>query len=475
MQRLSAFFAFLVFAGCGSATVRSAHLYQQAIQAARENNFQASLFAGACAQGATAGCVAVDQLGPTHLPHTLSILQGYTTASSTQISVVVPRDRPLDYYLWDSKENRLLTATNKVEFSRPTSPWAAVKITFRQLELGHLYRLDVVDDRGRLLDTRQLTALNTHTSRIKFAVASCMSDDFKKEQGPMWKALFDQKPELIFLIGDNVYGDSGLAPNMPADPAYLLKRYIETRQTLDLYKAEHLTPVLATWDDHDFGQNDGDLRYPYKTESKEIFSAFFAQDPDPDILVGGPGVASRLTAFGHRFYLTDDRSFRTPDNAEGVQSHYGKEQLEWLLKDMDSWQSPIFLFQGDQFFGGYHKFESYEGNHPQDFQKFIHRLAQIPSPVFFISGDRHLTELMEISPKDIGYRTYELTTSGIHVKTYPSTWDKQPNPRQIAGVANTLNFAIVDSTVWGANWNLHLMTFGPDSRVLFDREVQVRH
>ena len=48
-------------------------------------------------------------------------------------------------------------------------------------------------------------------------------------------------------------------------------------------------PILATWDDHDFGVNDGGSDYPKKVESQQIFLDFFG-DPEDSPRRKRPGV-----------------------------------------------------------------------------------------------------------------------------------------------------------------------------------------
>jgi hypothetical protein len=38
--------------------------------------------------------------------------------------------------------------------------------------------------------------------------------------------------------------------------------------------------LLATWDDHDYGTNDGGADFPAKAEAKRAFLEFFADPPD---------------------------------------------------------------------------------------------------------------------------------------------------------------------------------------------------
>src|SRR5690606_28683895 len=108
-------------------------------------------------------------------------------------------------------------------------------------------------------------------------------------------------------------------------------------------------------------------------------------------LVYGPGIASRLNLRGMHFTFLDDRSFRDNDNPDG--EHFGPEQEEWLFQDLKTSQLPTWIISGDQFFGGYHKYDSYEGNHPRAFENFLKQLKEIPTPFVFVSGDRHMTEV----------------------------------------------------------------------------------
>jgi alkaline phosphatase D len=39
-------------------------------------------------------------------------------------------------------------------------------------------------------------------------------------------------------------------------------------------------PILATWDDHDYGADDAGAEYPMKVESQKLFLDFFHEPPD---------------------------------------------------------------------------------------------------------------------------------------------------------------------------------------------------
>jgi hypothetical protein len=87
----------------------------------------------------------------------------------------------------------------------------------------------------------------------------------------------------------------------------------------------------------------------------------------------------------------------------------------------------------------------------------------------FISGDRHLTELMQIKENEIGYTTYELTTSGIHAKVYPLG----NNPRRILGRGGKINYALIEpKNQNGALW-VDIKSYSLDKELLFEKSIKV--
>jgi phosphodiesterase/alkaline phosphatase D-like protein len=281
----------------------------------------------------------------------------------------------------------------------------------------------------------------------------------------------NKKPELLFMIGDNVYPDKGLGYNKATPPETLWSRYVETRNTLEIYFAQELIPIIATWDDHDYGINDGDRKYPYKEESKKTFFSFFAQEQSEGTTYesSGLGVASLLKGFGFQFYLMDDRYFRSAPQEANTETHWGIEQENWLNSHLKQDKSPAWILNGDQFFGAYHKFESYEGRHPENFKKLLGQWKNLKTPLVLLSGDRHLAELMAISKKEFGQNTFEITSSAIHAKTFPDAWKDSPNPRQMAGASGFFNYAVIEATS-KPKFSFDVTAYGPEEKVLFEKK-----
>jgi alkaline phosphatase D len=73
---------------------------------------------------------------------------------------------------------------------------------------------------------------------------------------------------VFIFLGDNVYGDT-------RDPSVLRAKYAKLQDKPEFQRLCAQVPILATWDDHDYGENDAGRDYPMKEESRGIFCDFW--------------------------------------------------------------------------------------------------------------------------------------------------------------------------------------------------------
>ncbi len=397
-----------------------------------------------------------------------SILQSLTTEHMAQFTVVRHKNQQFKYSFEPNIQHHVTTKSFR------TSEWLVDHLTVTNLNLSNKYNLVVKNKANIEIDRRVFKAFDPKKLNLKISIASCMDDRFTKEQKSMWLQFIRQKSDLHFFIGDNVYGDVNVKQKGMATPDELWQRYIDTRLSLEIYKTKNLTPTLATWDDHDYGNNGGGINYPHKKESQEIFNIFFTPKTHlSKFFHKGPGVSFMYSVGGQNYYFLDNRSFRTNKKAK-VDFHLGELQEEWLFNLLKKKNEFSWLINGNQFFGGYQRFESFEKNHPNNFKNFIKKLKDIKTKVGFISGDRHLFEVMEIKKPDLNYSTIELTTSAIHAKVYPSSWRENPNPRQLFGAAGKHNFATLNTTTVPGGVDIKLNGYGPNSKPLFLLNKKIR-
>ena len=110
-----------------------------------------------------------------------------------------------------------------------------------------------------------------------------------------WHRIIERRPHAFVWAGDAIYGDTFRAPRRlpralryflpdvplgkatfkPSTPAHLRRLYDELKAE-EGYTAlrRNVSLVTGTWDDHDYGVNDGDKRYPYRAQSKSEFLDF---------------------------------------------------------------------------------------------------------------------------------------------------------------------------------------------------------
>ncbi|XGC81941.1 hypothetical protein ACES2L_05525 [Bdellovibrio bacteriovorus] len=401
-----------------------------------------------------------------------SILQGATDDSKTQFSIVYDRVVPLKFLVtngqeknWQPHDQRTITFADHDQ--------QITKVFFKNLSPEDNYFLHVIDESTeQVIDVREFKTLDLNKESVNFALCSCMHDmDHKPE---IWRHLVNKNPDVIFFIGDSVYLDSGLVGGGGVNPEHMWKRFCESRKTLEIYYSKKLIPILATWDDHDFGKNDTNSKdFPYVKESQDNFLSFFAQDTDYcDLLKRGPGVSSAFHFRQQLFLLMDDRSFRERRGSRERFGHWGQEQETWMLQLVRNNQGPTWLFNGSQLFPNVPWKESLSGDHPVNFAEVVKELKTAYSKVIFGSGDVHYSEISRIEASFLGYQTYEVTSSSIHSRNIPGSPDVIPNNRRIIGNGQR-NFVLVESTAKANGASFSATSFSANDKAAFQLQLSV--
>ncbi|HVK60361.1 MAG TPA: hypothetical protein VM432_02375 [Bdellovibrionales bacterium] len=399
------------------------------------------------------------------------ILQTYTNDDSAQFRIVADTASPVAYIARDKAG----AAKRVTVLSRESNPFTTKRaidhIVVDGLKPAETYILEVRDVRtNALIDSREFSALDTKSKRLNFVVGSCTHDLFSGQK-EIWQSVYDMKPDIIFLIGDSCYADWSSDGSLPGH----WERNFETRDTVDVYWWKRLTPLIATWDDHDYGKGNGDRTNPMREDVYTTFKAFFGSEQRRG-LKNGPGVSSMLMIRGHRFCLMDDRYFRDPlEVTNGL--HWGEDQEKWLFDEIGASTEPVWLMNGSQFFGGYRKKESMESNHPFQFKRVLDRLAKAKAPVMFCSGDVHFTELMTIEPPILGYQSLEITSSAMHSTTFPGTPNRgDANPRRFGKGIWQNNFVFVESDAsTPGTVNIRTRCVGKSKKIYFDHSFVIKN
>lgn len=396
----------------------------------------------------------------------IPICQHMTNAYTTQISVLTVGKMPYAYRVLDS-QGRDIPLEIWDHGIRKYNNTGIDKLFIENLIPQMTYRLRVIDkDRGTVLDERIFRSLPLATKKsLRFALVSCMDDNFFYQRRNMWNRLFAHQPELIIITGDSVYAD--IQSDGSADG--LWRRYCETRSLLHHFRQPQLIPTLATWDDHDYGVNNGNKNYHMKEFARKTFDLFWGSK-EVSGFRRGHGVSSVLTGFGQRFFLMDDRYFRDePGLSKGL--HWGSDQQDLFFERLGENNKPTWILNGSQFFADYYRQESFLKDHSANFKDILKKLSRASAPVVFGSGDVHFSEILEIEPQILGYKTYEITSSSIHSTAIP-LGQILHNHRRVEYSWHH-NYLIIDSTVTEKGLETKSESFGRFGRSLFTHEGSI--
>jgi alkaline phosphatase D len=298
-------------------------------------------------------------------------------------------------------------------------------------------------------------------SRIAFG--SCAQ---QARPQPIWHAIADLKPDLFIFTGDNVYADTKDMAKLRADYAKLnaMPGFARLR--------EQGCPILATWDDHDFGKNDAGAEWEAKRESQQVFLDWLGVPADSP-LRQREGVYSSIIVgpAGRRVQviLLDTRTFRSPvpdrgpepsralghpgmflPNTDTSSTILGPDQWAWLGEQLRLDADLRIIVSSIQFVADEHHFEMW-ANFPHERERMITLINSAhASGVIFISGDRHHAEISRLDPTSSGgspvYPLWDVTSSALN---QTKRWGNEINPHRIGTMYNDENFGLIEIN-WAA-------------------------
>ena len=102
----------------------------------------------------------------------------------------------------------------------------------------------------------------------RIALGSCA---FQWEEQPIWDAVVAAEPDLYLYLGDAIYGDFDGRNVFAVTPETLNREWGVLAAVESFQRLAQTVPVMAVWDNHDYGIHDGGAAFPLKDTSKEIF------------------------------------------------------------------------------------------------------------------------------------------------------------------------------------------------------------
>jgi alkaline phosphatase D len=288
----------------------------------------------------------------------------------------------------------------------------------------------------------------------RIAAGSCIRQDRPQ---PIWAGVAAFGPEVLLLLGDTIYGDT-------EDMAVLREKYGRLAANAGFAAVRAKAPLVAVWDDHDYGANDAGREYPRRRESQQEFLDFFGVAVDSPlrkqegifraVTVGPPGKRVQFICLDTRYHRS---SLATLPRAERVKGkgHYvpsedpqqavlGEEQWAWLAGALREPAELRIVLSSIQVAATEHRFEHW-GNFPRERARLFKALRDSAARgLIVVSGDRHAAEISRVPPGDDGldYPLFDLTASSFNQSR--GVRDDEPNRHRVGPRYGAINFGTIE-------------------------------
>ncbi|HCB15186.1 MAG TPA: hypothetical protein DEP36_16700 [Gammaproteobacteria bacterium] len=259
---------------------------------------------------------------------------------------------------------------------------------------------------------------------MKIAFTSCMHIEQFPEQR-VWQQIATEKPDYLFLLGDNIYMD--FFPNL-GEPehwddsrfqATMLAKYQKQWAELN-FKALYSSlrqrqnadgGVYGTWDDHDFAWNNAcgvEVPATKQAIARQLFNQFLQcnPNPDPDQLYYAIPLKHAGEIIGKAIFL-DTRSYRDLPGKDG--RLLGNAQLQFLKQELDHPYLLTVLCAGTPIRATGNGWLRYA----QEYSRFLEIIGD--RKILFLSGDIHENAFL---PPSGGTQLFEIIASGAAIYKY---------------------------------------------------------
>jgi alkaline phosphatase D len=249
-------------------------------------------------------------------------------------------------------------------------------------------------------------------------------------------------------------------------------------------------PIVAVWDDHDYGANDAGREYPRKRESQQVFCDFFGIAADAPVrtqagiyravTVGPPGRRVQFICLDTRYHRSSLHEIPRAERVKG-QGPYrptvdpdatmlGAEQWAWLERALREPAEVRIVLSSIQVVAEDHQWERW-GNFPAERARLLRTIrAAGAAGVIIVSGDRHSGEISRMPPGDaaLEYPLYDLTASSINQPKRPDGPD-EPNRFRLGPWCRGVNFGAIEID-WEADAPAVTLTLRDEQAAVFHAE-----
>jgi alkaline phosphatase D len=302
----------------------------------------------------------------------------------------------------------------------------------------------------------------------RIAFGSCVDQD---KPVPVFDAMAAAKPELLVLLGDNMYAD--LDKKVTVTPDVIREKYAQMNKVPGFVKLKAMCPMVGTWDDHDYGKNDAGAEWEHKDAAQVAFLDFFGVGKDDPRrsrkgvyhadIYGPPGQRVQVILLDTRYWRSpikkaafDPKARTSPyvPNTDPDATFLGAEQWKWLEEQLKKPAEVRLLASSIQVVSDEHPFEKW-ANIPREREKLYALINRTKAQgVIILSGDRHHAEV-SLDTKAVGYPLYDVTSSGFNQAS--KNWrEPEKNAKRVATMPHGDNFGFITIDWTDDNPRLHV-------------------
>lgn len=269
----------------------------------------------------------------------------------------------------------------------------------------------------------------------RIAFGSCLHQD---RPAPIWEAILAVDPDAWIWLGDNIYGDTD-------DGDVLAAAYAKVKSHPTYSKLRESTRIFGTWDDHDFGKNNGGKHWRGKVTAQKALLDFLEEEADSPRRSREGVYASYEFGEGERrvkLLLLDVRTHRDDPDEPGGEL-FGEVQRAWIENELARNTAALTIVgSGTQVIPEDHKYEKW-AQFPESRQWFFDQLiAHDTGALLFLSGDRHISEFSKLEVEGREQPFYELTSSSM-----THSWKRfsgEENRHRVGEVFHENNFGVLE-------------------------------
>ena len=291
----------------------------------------------------------------------------------------------------------------------------------------------------------------------RIAAGSCIRQDRPQ---PIWQAVSAFAPDVLLLLGDNIYGDT-------EDMAVLREKYGRLAGNDGFAALRKLVPIVAVWDDHDYGADDAGREYPRRRESQQVFCDFFGVAADAPLrrqegiyralTVGPPGQRVQFICLDTRYHRSPPATIPAEREGKGKkryvptddpeQTVLGERQWDWLAGVLREPAEVRIVLSSIQVAATEHHHEHW-GNFPTERARLLRAFRDSSARgLVVVSGDRHAAEISRIpaGADALAYPLFDLTASSLNQSKGDGA---EPNRLRVGERYGDVNFGTIEID-WG--------------------------